>query len=76
MTFSSTVSEPCVQSMTSTVLQLLGQIFRIPSGLVNKYFQFSSLFFIIYVPNQQLQGQLQTENSADIHMYIMDRYNI
>jgi hypothetical protein len=32
-------------------------------------------FFIIYVPSQQLQGQLQTEQSADIHNYIMDRLN-
>jgi hypothetical protein len=29
-------------------------------------------FFIIYVPSQQPQGQLQTEHSTDIHNYIMD----
>jgi hypothetical protein len=28
--------------------------------------------FIIYVLSQQLQGQLQTQHSADIHNYIMD----
>jgi hypothetical protein len=33
-------------------------------------------FFIIYVPSQQLQGQLQTQSSADIHKHIMDRLNI
>jgi hypothetical protein len=29
-------------------------------------------FFIIYVPSQQPQGQLQTEHSTDINNYIMD----
>jgi hypothetical protein len=29
-------------------------------------------FFIIYVPSQQPQGQLQTQHSTDIHNYIMD----
>jgi hypothetical protein len=33
-------------------------------------------FFIIYVPSQQLQGQLQTQHSADIGKYIMDKHNI
>jgi hypothetical protein len=33
-------------------------------------------FFIIYVPSQQLQGQLQTQHSADIHNCIMDRLNV
>jgi hypothetical protein len=33
-------------------------------------------FFIIYVPSQQPQGQLQTQHSTDIHNYIMDTYNI
>jgi hypothetical protein len=33
-------------------------------------------FFIIYVASQQLQGQLQTQHSADIHKYIMDRLNV
>jgi hypothetical protein len=32
--------------------------------------------FIIYAPNQQLQGQLQTENSVDTSNYIMDKHNI
>jgi hypothetical protein len=32
-------------------------------------------FFIIYV-SEQLQGQLQTQHSADIDYYIMDKYNI
>jgi hypothetical protein len=30
-------------------------------------------FFIIYVPSQQLQGQLQTQHSVDTRNYIMDR---
>jgi hypothetical protein len=29
-------------------------------------------FFIIYVPSQQPQGQLQIQHSTDIHNYIMD----
>jgi hypothetical protein len=33
-------------------------------------------FFIIYVPSQQLQGQLQTQHSVDTGNYIMDRHNI
>jgi hypothetical protein len=32
--------------------------------------------FIIYVPSQQPQGQLQTQHSTDIHNYIMDTHNI
>jgi hypothetical protein len=33
-------------------------------------------FFIIYVPSQQLQGQLQTQHSVDTSTYIMEQYNI
>jgi hypothetical protein len=33
-------------------------------------------FFIIYVPSQQLQGQLQTQHSVDTGNYIMDKHNI
>jgi hypothetical protein len=33
-------------------------------------------FFIIYVPSEQLQGQLQTHHSADTSNYIMDKHNI
>jgi hypothetical protein len=33
-------------------------------------------FFIIYVPSQQLQGQLQTQHSVDTSNYIMDKHNI
>jgi hypothetical protein len=32
-------------------------------------------FFIIYVPSQQLQGQLQTQHSVDANNYIMDKHN-
>jgi chromosomal replication initiation ATPase DnaA len=38
----------------------------------NNYIQ----IYFIYVPTQQLQGQLQTQYSADIHNYIMDKHNI
>jgi hypothetical protein len=33
-------------------------------------------FFIIYVPSQQLQGQLQTQHSVDISNYIMGEHNL
>jgi hypothetical protein len=36
-------------------------------------FNNSIQFFVIYVPSQQLQGQLQTQHSADTSNYIMDK---
>jgi hypothetical protein len=33
-------------------------------------------FFIIYVPSQQLQGQLQTQHSVVTGNCIMEQYNI
>jgi hypothetical protein len=33
-------------------------------------------FFIIYVPSQQPQGQLQTQHSVDTGNYILDKHNI
>jgi hypothetical protein len=33
----------------------------------------STQFFFIYAPNQQLQGQLQTQHSADTSNYIIHR---
>jgi hypothetical protein len=33
-------------------------------------------FLFIYVPSQQLQGQLQTQHSVDTSNYIMEQYNI
>jgi hypothetical protein len=32
--------------------------------------------FIIYVPSQQLQGQLQTEHTVDTNNYITDKHNL
>jgi thioredoxin-related protein len=32
--------------------------------------------FIIYVPSQQLQGQLQTQHSVDTSDYIENKHNI
>jgi hypothetical protein len=43
--------------------------------MMSQFFN-SIQFFIIYVLNQQLQSQLQTQHSADIHNYIMDTLNI
>jgi hypothetical protein len=33
-------------------------------------------FFIIYVPSQLLQGQLQTQRSVDKSNYIVEQYNV
>jgi hypothetical protein len=33
-------------------------------------------FFIIYMPSQQLEDQLQTEHSVNTGNYIMDKHNI
>jgi hypothetical protein len=33
-------------------------------------------FFIIYVPNQQPQGQLQAQHSVDKNNYFMNGHNI
>jgi hypothetical protein len=33
-------------------------------------------FFIIYVPSQQLKGQLQTQHSVHTSNYIVEQYNI
>jgi hypothetical protein len=39
--------------------------------------QFNSIqFFIIYVPSQQPQGQLQTQHRVDKSNYIMDNHDI
>jgi hypothetical protein len=50
-------------------------------GLVSRHNFFSYVastiqFFIIYVPSQQPQGQLQTQHSVDTSNYIMDKHNI
>jgi hypothetical protein len=45
--------------------------------VLDRILLFNSIqFFIIYVPSQQPQGQLQTQHSTDIHNYIMDAHNI
>jgi hypothetical protein len=50
---------------------------RLTTHLQYNSIQFNSIqFFIIYVPSQQLHGQLQTQHSTDIHNYIMDTHNI
>jgi hypothetical protein len=33
-------------------------------------------YFIIYVPSQQLQGQLQTQHSVDNGNYIKEKHNM
>jgi hypothetical protein len=33
-------------------------------------------FFVLYVPTQQLQSKLQTQNSVDTSNYIKDKHNI
>jgi hypothetical protein len=36
----------------------------------------NSIQFIIYVPSQQPQGQLQTQHSVDKSNYFMDKHNV
>jgi hypothetical protein len=33
-------------------------------------------FFIVYVPSQQLQGQLQRQNSVNTGNYTIDKHNL
>jgi hypothetical protein len=49
-----------------------------PSGTTeSSQSKFNSIqFCIIYVPSQQLQGQLQTQHSVDTVNYIMDTHSI
>jgi hypothetical protein len=48
-----------------------------PTKCCRAIIQFSSIqFFIIYVPSQQLQGQLQTQQSVDTGNYIKDKHYI
>jgi hypothetical protein len=52
---------------------------QVPAGLYYKtqYNSNNSIeFFIICVPSQQLQGQLQTQHSVDTGNYIKDKHNI
>jgi hypothetical protein len=45
--------------------------------MVIEFNSFDSVqLFIIYVPSQQPQGQLQTQYSVDKSNYIMDNHNI
>jgi hypothetical protein len=44
------------------------------SQVISIQFQFQ--FFVIYVPSQQLQGQLQTQQSVDASNYIMGEHNL
>jgi hypothetical protein len=56
---------------------MIGKLY-IPLKLQNndfnnlKYYGNSIQFFIIYVPSQQPQGQLQTQHSVDRSNYLMD----
>jgi hypothetical protein len=43
--------------------------------IIIRFFK-SIQFFIIYVPSQQLQGQLQTQHSVDTSNYIMGEHNL
>jgi hypothetical protein len=43
----------------------------------NNLIQFNSIqFFIVYVPNQQPNGQLQTQHSLDAGIYIIDKHKL
>jgi hypothetical protein len=44
--------------------------------LIIQFNSFSIQFFIIYVPSQQPQGQLQAQHSVDENNYFMNRHKI
>jgi hypothetical protein len=47
------------------------------NGKSEQQIQFNSIqFFIIYVPSQQPQGQLQEQHSVDKNNYFMNKHNI
>jgi hypothetical protein len=49
----------------------------ITQQLIDQIIQFNLVqFFIIHVPSQQQQGQLQTQHSVDTINYIMDNHNL
>jgi hypothetical protein len=57
-------------------------IFRVSLGMTKSLYHYEVgilyiiiQFFIIYVPSQQLQGQLQTQYSVDRSNYIMGKHN-
>jgi hypothetical protein len=37
---------------------------------------YSIQFIVIYVPSQQVQGQLQTQHNVDTGNFIMEKYNV
>jgi hypothetical protein len=46
------------------------------ANMLQVYNNNSIQFFIIYVPSQQPQGQLQTQHSVDKNNYFMNKNNI
>jgi hypothetical protein len=66
---------------TITIIYHLGLVQLASSGRNAKWTQFhptnnSIQFFTIYVPSQQLQGQLQTQHRVDTSNYIIHKHNI
>jgi hypothetical protein len=57
--------------LPAIVLQLLFAL-EITFSVSNNSIQ----FFIIYLPSQQMQGQLQTQHSVDTGNHIMDKHDI
>jgi hypothetical protein len=60
----------------SVLLQITLAAEAHPTKEINRLNNNPIQIFIIYVPSQQLQGQLQTQRSVDTGNYIMDKHNI
>jgi hypothetical protein len=66
-----------IMSDQSNVDKIRTKVLNIFLKIQNYNYNNNSIqFFIIYVPSQQLQGQLQTEHRVDTSNYIMDKHNI
>jgi hypothetical protein len=60
----------------SILVNVKNMLYRMSSSFIYNSIQFNSIQFIIYVPSQQLQGQLQTQHSVYIIIliYIREKY--
>jgi hypothetical protein len=69
-----------VTNINIIIIQLISYLFMCklnrPETVNSNRNNNSIQFFIIYVPSQQLQGQLQTQQSVDTSNYIMGKHNI
>jgi hypothetical protein len=65
----------CVQCIFCVTIIKAGRVILIAESNTLIILQLNE-FFIIYMPSQQLQSQLQTQHSVDTGNYIVEQYNI